>query len=44
MGPESALVLVTDDDPVNRMLLSKLVEREGYRVTEADNGRKACVA
>lgn len=42
MGPESALVLVTDDDPVNRMLLSKLVEREGYRVTEAENGREAC--
>ena len=42
MGPESASVLVTDDDPVSRMLLSTLVEREGHRVTEAENGREAC--
>jgi adenylate cyclase len=42
MGAESASILVTDDDPVNRMLLSKLVEREGHRVTEAENGRQAC--
>ncbi len=42
MGVESASILVTDDDPVNRMLLSKLVEREGHRVTEAENGRQAC--
>ncbi len=42
MGAESASILVTDDDPVNRMLLSKLVEREGHRVTEAENGKQAC--
>ena len=42
MGTESASILVTDDDPVNRMLLAKLVEREGHRVTEAENGKQAC--
>lgn len=42
MGAEVASVLVTDDDPVNRMLLCKLVEREGHRVTEAENGKQAC--
>jgi adenylate cyclase len=42
MEPESASVLVTDDDPVSRTLLSTLVEREGHRATQAENGREAC--
>jgi two-component system cell cycle response regulator len=36
-----AAVLVVDDDPVNRTLLSRSLEREGYRVSRAENGREA---
>ncbi|MEV7779507.1 adenylate/guanylate cyclase domain-containing protein [Kitasatospora sp. NPDC088351] len=35
-------VLVVDDDPVNRMFLIRLVEREGYLTLAAKNGRVAC--
>jgi GAF domain-containing protein/CheY-like chemotaxis protein len=34
-------VLVVDDDPDLRELLRRMLEREGYVVTEADNGRPA---
>ncbi|MGH7645988.1 MAG: response regulator, partial [Gemmatimonadales bacterium] len=34
-------VLIVDDDPVVRDLLRRLLEGEGYRVVEADNGRAA---
>jgi adenylate cyclase len=36
-----ASVLVVDDDPVNRMLLSNSLERDGHRVTTAEDGRQA---
>ncbi|WP_380282442.1 response regulator [Kitasatospora purpeofusca] len=35
-------ILVVDDDPVNRMFLTKLVEKEGYLPSTAANGRIAC--
>jgi CheY-like chemotaxis protein len=34
-------VLVTDDDPINRMLVKLLLEKEQYDVLEAANGRQA---
>jgi CheY-like chemotaxis protein len=34
-------VLVVDDDPALRELLRRLLDREGYRVVEAENGRVA---
>jgi DNA-binding response OmpR family regulator len=34
-------VLVTDDDPLTRMLVKLLLEREGFEVLEATNGRQA---
>jgi adenylate cyclase len=41
-GPASpGSVLVVDDDRVNRMLLTRSVEREGHRVSAAENGRTA---
>ncbi|MEU9130617.1 adenylate/guanylate cyclase domain-containing protein [Kitasatospora sp. NPDC048540] len=33
-------VLIVDDDPVNRMLLSRMMQREGYTTVEAVNGRE----
>jgi DNA-binding response OmpR family regulator len=35
-----ATVLVVDDDRVNRMLLVRRLEQEGYRVSTAENGRE----
>ncbi|MEU3561357.1 MULTISPECIES: response regulator [unclassified Kitasatospora] len=35
-------VLVVDDDPVNRMLLTRLVEMEGYLAITAEDGQAAC--
>ena len=32
------LILVVDDDPTNRLLLSKILSKSGYRVAEADCG------
>ena len=39
--PTQASVLVVDDDPVNRMLLSRSLERDGHRVTTAEDGQEA---
>jgi adenylate cyclase len=36
-----AYVLVVDDDPVNRSLLARSLEREGHRPAVAENGRRA---
>jgi adenylate cyclase len=36
-----AYVLVVDDDSVNRLLLSRSLEREGHRFATAENGRRA---
>src|SRR6185503_12212966 len=35
------LILVVDDDHINRELLSILLKREGHTVTTVDNGRQA---
>jgi class 3 adenylate cyclase len=40
--PEAgANVLVVDDDPLNRSLLARSLEREGHRYATAENGRQA---
>jgi adenylate cyclase len=36
-----AWVLVVDDDPVNRAMLTRFLEQDGYRVDTAANGRQA---
>ena len=36
-----AYVLVVDDDSVNRLLLARILEREGHRVATAEDGHKA---
>jgi adenylate cyclase len=37
----AAWVLVVDDDPVNRRLLTQFLEQDGYRVDTAADGREA---
>jgi type IV pilus assembly protein PilB len=39
--PESGRVLVAEDDAITRMLVKLLLERDGYTVLEAANGRQA---
>jgi adenylate cyclase len=39
-----ASLLVVDDDPINRMVLSRELERQGHRVTAAENGAAALEA
>src|SRR5207253_1997807 len=39
--PDRASVLVVDDNDVNRALLARPLERLGYRVSTAANGREA---
>ena len=41
MKANGCKVLVVDDDPVNRDLLSSALEEEGYVVTAAENGALA---
>ncbi len=36
-----ARILVVDDNPVNRKVAGRLLERQGYRVLYAENGREA---
>jgi DNA-binding response OmpR family regulator len=38
---EKRRVLVTDDEPITRMLVKVLLEREQFQVLEATNGREA---
>jgi len=40
-GGESGAILVVDDNEINRDLLSRYLERQGYTVQVADNGRRA---
>ena len=35
------MVLIADDDPSNRVILSKIVALHGYKVLEAHNGQMA---
>lgn len=39
--PESAKILVVDDNSVNRDMLQRRLEREGYVVETAENGKQA---
>ena len=41
MSERPAWILVVDDDPVNRTMLTRLLEQEGYRVDTAADGRRA---
>jgi class 3 adenylate cyclase len=41
MMPQRSSVLVVDDNEVNRDLLSRRLQRQGYEVTVAENGREA---
>src|SRR5204863_3096184 len=41
VGDHRALVMVVDDDPHSRELLTAIVRREGYRVIEASDGEVA---
>ena len=34
-------VLVTDDEPITRMLVKLLLEQDGFEVLEATNGKQA---
>lgn len=38
---EGPLVLIADDDPLNRNLMRAFLERAGYRVLEAPDGARA---
>jgi class 3 adenylate cyclase len=38
---DTGSILVVDDDRVNRMLLTRALERSGHRVTTAENGAQA---
>jgi CheY-like chemotaxis protein len=40
-GGRGGSVLVVDDDPETREMVRRILEREGLRVTEAENGRVA---
>ncbi|MEA5602545.1 PleD family two-component system response regulator [Nostoc sp. UHCC 0252] len=39
-----SLVLIVDDEPFIRMILRHFLEREGYKIAEAQNGREALTA
>jgi len=41
MTQRRASVLVVDDDPMNRWVLSKSLEHDGHHVTTAENGQEA---
>jgi PAS domain S-box-containing protein len=44
-APERPLqVLVAEDNPVNRTLVTKLLQKRGHRITAVDNGRAAVEA
>jgi DNA-binding response OmpR family regulator len=44
MSTASASILVVDDDPMNRVLLTRDLEREGHRVATAQDGVRALQA
>ena len=41
---KSRTILVADDEPINRTLIQRRLERAGYRVLVAENGREAVEA
>ena len=38
---DTGSILVVDDDPINRMLLSRSLTADGHTVRTAENGRRA---
>jgi adenylate cyclase len=40
MTADSAWILVVDDDPINRQMLTRLLEQDGYRVDTAADGHR----
>lgn len=44
IADDRALVLVVEDDPANRALLERLLEREGYRTKSVGDGEAALLA
>ncbi len=42
--PEPLSILLAEDNPVNRKLAVLILERQGHRVTAAENGREALAA
>ena len=44
MSPAGRAVLVVDDDRTNRVMMSKLLEHEGYQTTLAEDGNQALAA
>lgn len=40
-GPRPTRILITDDDPENRILARAILEKEGYQVAEAGDGQEA---
>ena len=44
MDPDQAIILVVDDNEMNRDLLSRRLQRQGYDVATAENGREALKA
>ena len=43
-APEGALVLIADDDDIQRLLLRQALEVGGFSVEEAENGAEAVAA
>jgi len=41
MPTRSETLLVVDDEPMNRDMLSRRLERSGYQVAVAENGEQA---
>ena len=41
MTTNPALILIVDDDAVTRKLLNGVLEKQGYQVVEASNGKEA---
>ena len=39
-GPQSLHVLLAEDNPVNRVLATKLLEKNGFKVTAVEDGRQ----
>lgn len=42
--PKTLQVLLVDDDRINRLVAGELLRRQGWQVTEAENGRQALTA
>ena len=41
MTNETGSILVVEDDPINRILLTTCLNQEGYTIRTAENGRQA---